>query len=359
MLLSMHYAYTHIRATLCWASLLALIGLSSCSMSHLYIRALHPAQVPLGEHVRTIGLVNRTKPENVKANVVEGVLTGEGLYEDKSGVASAFGGLHTALHNSPRFEIKQTNLFLPGSGVGNILPAPLPWEEVARICQEYGVDALCAVETYDTDIQIIPGPRLTSGSGNLLQRLEFSANLNAQVKMGLRLYDLQNRTIRDEFRFNHQLGWTSVGASPQAAINALLNKREATDRVSYIMGEIYAARISPSWITLERDYYKKGGRREMKQAYRLAYVNNWNEAAAIWERVEGSSRGKTAGRAAYNLAIAMEVLGRLEEAKTWVSKSYATYGNKKAREYNRLLERRIQNNLRLENQLPNYSLDTN
>ncbi len=355
--LFMHYTYTLIRAHLFSAGLLALLGLSSCSMSHLYIRALQPAHVPLGEHVRTIGLVNRTKPENVKANVLEGILTGEGLYEDKSGVASAFGGLHTALNNSPRFAIKQTNLFLPGSGVGNILPPPLPWEEVARICQEYGTDALCVVETYDTDIQIIPGPRLGGGSGNLLQRLEFVANLNAQVKIGFRLYDLQNRTIQDEFRFNHQLGWSSVGPSPQEAINALLNKREATDRVSYIIGELYAARISPSWITLERDYYKKGGGREMKQAYRLAYVNNWNEAAEIWEGVEGSSGRKTAGRAAYNLAIAMEVLGRLEEAKTWASKAYARYGNKNAREYNRLLERRIKNNLRLENQLPNYSLD--
>ncbi|MES2732968.1 MAG: hypothetical protein V4714_14550, partial [Bacteroidota bacterium] len=72
-----------------------LLFFSSCSStSHLRINVLQPANVTVSDHIQTIALVNRTQQLDKKANVIEGILTGEGLYEDKSGVTSAFGGLH-------------------------------------------------------------------------------------------------------------------------------------------------------------------------------------------------------------------------------------------------------------------------
>ncbi|MBD0258444.1 MAG: tetratricopeptide repeat protein [Cytophagales bacterium] len=329
--------------------------LSASCTSNLYIKVLQPAHINVGEHVKTIALVNRTKPQNPKANVVEAVLTGEGLYQDKSGVASAFNGLNTALHDSPRYQIKQTNLLLVGTGAGNIFPAPLPWNEVSKICQSYGADALCVVETFDTDTQVLPSVRVVEdkdGEGKVVRkRTEFTANLRAQVKVGFRLYDLQTKSIRDEFLFTHSLGWTGVGLSPQAAAATLLDKRAATDRVSYVIGELYASRITPTWITVERSYYRKGGDPAMKQAYRMAYVNDWEGAAALWEQIVKNNRGKTAGKAAYNLAIAHEVLGHLDEARSWCQKAYATYGNKLARGYIYVLDRRIRDSQRLDDQM--------
>jgi len=341
------------RRPLLLLGLLSAILSTSCT-SNLYIKVLQPARIHVGEHVKTIALVNRTKPQNSTANVVEGILTGEGLYQDKSGVESAFNGLNTVLHHSPRYQIKQTDLLLMGSGAGNVFPTPLSWNEVGKICDSYGADALCVVETFDTDTQILPTTRTIEAKdkdGNVRKRTEFVANLRAQVKIGFRLYDLQDKSIRDEFIFTHSLGWTGVGLSPQAALATLLDKKAATDRVSYVMGEQYAARIAPAWITVERSYYRKGGDPRMKPAYRMAYVNDWDGAARLWEQIVNSTGGKTAGKAAYNLAIAKEVLGQLEEAKAWCQKAYATYGNKKARDYSYVLDRRIYDNQRLTQQM--------
>ncbi len=340
-------------STIILLGLLASFGLTSCSStSQLRIKVLQPSKVTVGDRIKTIALVNRTKPENTKANVVEGILTGEGLYEDKSGVTSAFGGLNDGLRNSPRFQIKQTNLLLPGSGTGVLFPAPMSWEEVDRICSSYQADAICAIETYDTDVQIIPGFRiLDSKEGGLLKRTQFTANLRANVKIGFRLYDPGNKSIQDEYRFTHELAWTSGGLTPQNAVTALIEKRAATDRVSYVIGEWYAARIAPSWITVEREYYKRGKKPEMSQAYRMAYVNDWQGAAFLWETIANSSSRKTAGRAAYNRAIAAEVMGNLEEAKAWVSKAYVIYGNKKAKQYSQILDRRMFNNQQLDKQM--------
>lgn len=328
--------------------------LSASCTSNLYIKVLKPAHINVGDHIKTLALVNRTKPQNATANVVEGILTGEGLYQDKSGVESAFNGLNEVLHNSPRYQVKQTNLFLPGSGAGNVFPAPLPWHEIEKICNAYGADALCVVETFDTDTQVLPSVRVVEEKdkdGNARKRTEFVANLRSQVKIGFRLYDPREKSIRDEFIFTHSLGWTGVGLSPQAAVATLLDKKAATDRVSYVIGEQYAARIAPAWITVERSYYRKGGDPAMKRAYRMAYVNDWDGAAELWEQIMQANRGKTAGKAAYNLAIAHEVLGNLEEARSWCQKAYATYGNKRAREYIYILDRRIRDSQRLDHQM--------
>jgi hypothetical protein len=358
---SSHYS-SRLRLILNMFSLLALLAvfvLSSCSKkSHLSFNALQPSPVTLPEHVKTLALVNRTLPQNTKANVVEGILTGEGMYEDKSGVTSAFAGLNTVLRNSPRYQIKQTTENLPGSGTGTLFPAPLSWQEVNRICEAYQADAICTIETYDTDVQIIPGVRILTGNDGLIPRgTQFKVDLRAEVKIGFRVYDPAVRSIQDEFRFTHQLLWTAGGLTPEGAIAALIEKRAATDRVSYLIGEQYASRITPIWIRLHRTYYNKGGRPEMKQAYRMAYVNDWEGAAQIWEMIVNTSTGKTAGRAAYNRAIAAEVMGRLEEAKFWASKAYTIYGDKLARDYNQILDRRIQTSRRLDNQMRSASND--
>jgi tetratricopeptide (TPR) repeat protein len=89
----------------------------------------------------------------------------------------------------------------------------------------------------------------------------------------------------------------------------------------------------------------------MKPAFRMAYVNDWDGAARLWEQIVETSGGKTAGKAAYNLAIALEVMGRLDEAKAWTDKAFTMYGNKKARSYSYVLDRRIYDNQRLQNQM--------
>ncbi len=89
----------------------------------------------------------------------------------------------------------------------------------------------------------------------------------------------------------------------------------------------------------------------MKQAFRMAYVNDWEGAASLWASIIPSSKRVTAGKAAYNLAIANEVLGNLDEAKAWTAKAYTLYGNKMARDYSYVLDRRIRENQRLNNQM--------
>src|SRR5258708_3763326 len=103
--------------------------ITSCTSS-LRMNVLQPAAVYIHPDIKTIALVNRTKPMSKAANIIEGILSGEGINQDKSGVDQALGGLMNELQSSPRFKIVTTDLFLQGSGSGGAFPVPLNWQEV-------------------------------------------------------------------------------------------------------------------------------------------------------------------------------------------------------------------------------------
>ena len=84
---------------------------------------------------------------------------------------------------------------------------------------------------------------------------------------------------------------------------------------------------------------------------RMAVVGNWNEAINNWNQVlTTSKKRKLCGRACYNLALASEINGDLENAKTWISKSYGQYNNKQAAYYQNTINRRYNDMMKLNQQ---------
>ena len=66
---------------------------------------------------------------------------------------------------------------------------------------------------------------------------------------------------------------------------------------------------------------------------------------------KSNPKSKIKARAAYNVALAYEVLNDLQNAKAWVQKSYVEGGKSEALEYSNILEKRIREFGILENQL--------
>jgi hypothetical protein len=264
-------------------------------------------------------------------------------------------GLQENLRNSPRFEMIVTNEEMKGSGSGGSFPAPLQWNLVNELSQKYQADAILAIETYDSDFIITKGTKNTkkvTEKGDTILIPEYYAEGLATVKIGYRLYDSKQKTITDQYHLSRNNRWYAKGNSIQDAVVQLIDSKAAVQRVSHMTGLAYGARISPTWYTVEREFYKKT-KKDLNFATgsRKAQVNDWNGAVEFWNRAAQSRNSKIAGRAAYNLALAYEVLGDLDNAKKWVMKSYAEYGNKKARHYASILDERQWEAQRLAQQL--------
>jgi hypothetical protein len=314
-----------------------------------------PAAITVPQHIQKVAIANRTKPEkkNKAENIIEGVLTGEGIAADRYGAEDCIVGLKEVLSRSPRFTIIQPpGLDLKGTGTG-ILPTPLSWEVVEKICRDNGADALVVLEAFDSDSHTGVESRqqtYKNAKGGDSVVTEHVARMRMKVTMGWRIYDPKQKLIVDEFRGTEEMLFDAGGPTPADAANNLPQKRSAINKTGHYAGGLYAFRISPQWKNVHRSYYTRGSSR-FKKAKRMVHVNDWKGAAEQWQSDVGKSSEKVSGRAAYNLAVANEVLGNLETALEWANKAYKEFGNRKARAYVSILENRIRDRDRLKQQL--------
>ncbi|MFK7903484.1 MAG: DUF6340 family protein [Chitinophagales bacterium] len=350
------YNQRYLNRTYLWVyflSVLILLLATSCNPT-TQLQVLQPAAFAVPDHIETVVTINRSIPPKKFWNAVEGLITGETIGQDKEGARNALGELTTALTQTPRFMVKQSGLEMIGSGSFN-LPPPLPWNEVNRICQQYGADALVALEAYDTDILQNCNPREVKSKdkeGNTVIETRYDATLNTAVKLAWRMYDPQKQQIIDEFTVAEGLDWEENADTHDGAIGLLPQRQTTINDVSRIAGGSYGMRIAPIWISVERTYYKDHKKNpQMENATRLAKVNNWKAAAAQWQILVNSSDEKLAGKATYNMAIANEVEGDLESALEWAQKSYTQFGNGKARSYVDILNQRIREQQEVDRQM--------
>ena len=124
-----------------------------------------------------------------------------------------------------------------------------------------------------------------------------------------------------------------------------------------VYGENNGIRVAmlfvPSWKWTDRLIYYSGNKK-MQQADSLATRNHWKEAAEIWTKMAKSQNKNIQAKASYNMALACEMMGHLELALEWASKSYHVYNNEehkqKCQDYINILATRLQQERKLKTQ---------
>lgn len=325
----------------------ATVFLSSCK-STTYIQVLQPALLTMPDNVQKIAIINRTFPKKGDGtqflNVLEGILSGEGIMTDRFASEECVNGMTSVMLKSPRFQVvRPPQAKFYGTGTGRF-PAPLSWPEVEKICTENGADALIALEAFDSNsgVNYTNGTRTVKNKEGVESQVPtVTANSRMNVTQGYRVYDLKNKQLFDEFRSDEYMSFTGQGDNPNMALANLPPKMDMLNKTAFHAGNVYGTRITPLWITVSRQFYKKGNY-PLELAGRKAKVNDWNAAAQIWAKEVYNKDKKIAARATFNMAVANEVNGKLDAALEWSNKAYTTYNLKAARNYSLTLQNRIQ-----------------
>ncbi|HEY4789640.1 MAG TPA: DUF6340 family protein, partial [Bacteroidales bacterium] len=176
------------------------------------------------------------------------------------------------------------------------------------------------------------------------------ASLNVNVESGWRIYFPATSEILDEHIYNDSKSWVNTSDARKKAEQGLPTKDHAVSDAGFYAGNQFAIRISPRWIWVNREYFKKGNN-DFEQARRLVQVNDWKGARALWEKYVTSSNPKIAGFACYNMALACEMDGDLEKAIDWAKKAFTDYNVKSARNYANILQHRLDEQSRLDEQM--------
>ncbi len=327
--------------------------LISCASSSISLNVLVPADINVPQDIKRLAAVNRSLPAKGEGfnNVLEGVVTGEGLFVDKDASRRTIDGIANGLASSPRFTIAIPNLELKGTGTAQ-WPLPLDWPQVEKICKDNQTDALLVLETFDSNNShnTTTVNKKRTENGKEIPYVEFVAHLGIAINAGWRIYDPKNKKIIDQNVYVDRMDWEKNGPTEKDAIKLLPSQRNATMDAGYFAGQQYARRISPTWVWTSRSYYVKGID-SFKTAKRKVQSQQWNEAAEIWQAALKDPKQKVAGRAAFNLALAAEVDGKLDVAVEWAKKAYSDYGCKAARSYTNVLYQRLNDQERLKQQM--------
>jgi hypothetical protein len=335
-------------------SLAAIFIFLFCSSAWVKLTLIRPSEIVLPEYVRTIAIIDRTVQENTPQNQFEQVITGELFRQDEQAVLKVAEGFMDACSGMNRFVPVRTAEKYKGNGTKTTFPTPLDWNAVSDICNKYQADAVLSIEIFDTDFILTNNPvniDVKDDLGHISTRVEFRATGIAVINFGIRLYDAANRVILDEYQTSHRMNFDAQAGTLQAALNQLLDKVEAINQASSDAGFIYGQRITPTYYSVTRYFFDKP-KKELGAGVRYSEVADWQGAISAWMRVVEKGDRKDAGRAAYNIAVAYEVLGDLGEAKKWAARSHTEFEEKDADEYYKLLNNRIREEATLQAQLP-------
>ncbi|MFC2123274.1 DUF6340 family protein [Bacteroidota bacterium] len=318
-------------------------------------RVLFSAPVDITHDIQSLAIIDRSVPSDDLRSILEGVLTGELPGQDKLATQYAIDGVSDIMLNSSRFKVIRTTEMLEGSKSGSTFPDPLEWGLINGLCRKYDVDAILSLETFDSDYIVTNASKQVEEKdkdGKIVKRTVFTAEGVATVSIGFRIYEPGNRNIEDQFHVSHNMRWDASGNSITNAVELLINKDGALKEVSYNAGNRYARRLTPMWYSVSRKYYRKSKKdMDLAEGARMMEVNDWDNAIIALERAVENGHRKTRGKAAHNLAVVYEILGDLDQAKSWASNAWGKYNNKGSRDYGYDLTRRMNDQRRLDNQL--------
>jgi len=330
---------------------LILIGASCSATRNMQVQVMRPARITVPQTIQSVALLNRSVP--MEGTQLESVLTGEKPAQDKDLSEECQRGITETLNTSSRFKIARvegTMNAADGKSLG--FGAPMTWELIDSLCKHYNTDALMSLEYFDTDFSVVnPGATAAAAVNSVLNgngTVEVTGKANATA--GFRIYDPKNKTIIYEDRFGYSRTWRQQSTNPIDAAARLIKKNEALFVVSYETGSEFAMDIVPLYYW-EHRYLYKGKKGRMEIGERQALAKDWEGALKTWtDAFESERKSKVRARAAFNVALAYEVLGNLEQALAWAQKAYVEGGKDIALNYSSLLDQRIREQQKIDEQ---------
>jgi hypothetical protein len=320
---------------------------------------LRPALISVPKEIQKLAILNRAVPSS-KSNA-EAIVTGETPLRDKELSQECLRGLTETLNTSKRFSINVCDsVYLSPDPRSLDFGPALSWGFVDSLCGKYQVDGLLVLEFFDTDFQVVkPISTATQALGSLItDRNVTNSGIrvtgSAKATAGFRVYYGKNHKIAYEDRFSHKKNWTQTAYSIQDAMSKLIKRNNALLEVSNETGYEFAMSIVPLYYWEDRDMFK-GKKGMMERAQRQALSKDWEAALQSWSEIyDGTENTKIRAKAAHNAGLACEVLGRLEDAQKWLSKSFVEKGYKATLNYAEIIDKRIREQEKLKKQLESF-----
>ena len=171
---------------------------------------------------------------------------------------------------------------------------------------------------------------------------ELRPNLvTAEWQMVFRFFDMDSDRFIARYAFKDTLFW-NILAKDQDSLLVYTKLASSLPETAYYLGSAVARMTQPQWETQERVLFFFSGSSWYK-AMEHAFMFEWEEAQQIWLSLTKSTKNtKKIAFAAYNLAVASEMMGHIDLAKEWLDLARKYLNIPEINHYLRMLEERGQ-----------------
>ena len=272
--------------------LLVLCLFSACTtLQTISFERLQAADVSYPDQVRTVGVINYAPQDKQERDSILGLWNGDGKVTVES--------LAREIAATDYFnQVVVCDSALRPVGMGN--EEILPMFQADSLIQTLGVDMLFAVEQVRIELK--------EGSLFHTELMVDVPAVDGVITPLVRAYVSGRNAPLFSISKTDTICWV---VSPELTFGQIVQEASdfaATLPVSYLL---------PHWKEMNR-YYFDGGNMEMRDAGVYIREQNWEGAAALWQKLYDGRKGKVKMRAAYNLALNYELQGDYERAKEYL-----------------------------------------
>lgn len=318
--------------------------ISGCySLQSIEIEVVKPAEISIPYKGSTLTVLNATMLKNTPKRT----FNNQAIYHyfDSTLSMQLVKDISGFLAQSPKFKTVKEHPKPYLKSIEN-LTKPLPWEHTEQICYANNSQMLFALEAIKVE--------------DTLRRFSHFEELNYHSEKLLvlfitsfwRLYDFKQKEIYLQKSYTDTIYFSGY-SSFKTLLLAVKNKdvsHSVIKDISYQISLSLSGKIAPYWQQEERQLVDVENS-AMKMALRYAKKENWQEAAKIWQQFTSSKDKKTAAAACFNLAVASELIGKIDLSLVWLKKSKENYEFYITEDYLQTVEKRIKEIEKLDKQL--------
>lgn len=312
--------------------LFCLIALTTGSCKSYYtalsIETPKPAKEELPDDIQSIALMNRSlnnqflmhREDSLQLYFYRNSYQLSAIVLDSMAADTTIRALAALMFESGRYDVvvpvrRNFQRNLPYDSI----PDPLSPVLVSQLCRQYNTDALMVMEQFSTKVMTdyTQDRYIDRYSGTTYS---LYASLDLKYDALFRIYK-PGSEIR-EIKLSDTINWESDGDTQLRLFSRLPSIKQALINAGIKVALDVDDKISPSWISEKRGYFIFDQKNDSGQ--QLINENKTEEAKAFWMEKAQSTNKKIRSRAEYNLALASELEGDVDQAIEWGLKSFYT-----------------------------------
>lgn len=310
------------------------LTLQSCiTRETVSFRVLSPATISVPADVYRICVVNHAIAPRDDSNGVFYAFAGK-LYYDTTKYDtllswSAIDGVVQTLAESGRFELASEPLLLPRKK-GPSMGIPISFNALDTLCDDLSTHGALVLENVQA-FDMFDYFGFEQGLYYMKMKVIGEADFG--------FYDLKHREVIERFTISDTLIFDNVAYGWERCITAFPDRASAFSQIAGQLGRKYASRFSPA-LRNEQRFYFSGSQTDLQKGAEYARQGLWATAARYWIKSATGRRKALAARAAFNMALASEMEGKLDIALYWIEQSLLRSQTPEAQNYRNILLRR-------------------